>query len=373
MTKMKRVTAMAGLLLLAAGAGQAQYKYTITGHVEHIPTARHIYMAKNWRDMSVRDTIPVVNGKFTYSGVTDGPDPVMGFLFIGHNDETKGGVYRSSMITDFYIEKGHITIDIKGLGFRDSAIIGGTPANVDYRGFTRVKKAGDQQVRVLMDSLKAANVADKEINLQYKAAVRDCYLGFVKAHPNSFISLQLLSLDLWKVETPEHIAGYMKELSPALQESPAANTLKELLKSAMLIRLGMTAPEFTEKDTTGVPVALSSFRGRYVLVDFWASWCHPCRAESPYLIKAYEAYKDKNFTIVSVSMDNSKKAWLKAIHDDHLPWQQLSALDPNNSESAIKYGVKSIPRNFLIDPDGKIIAMDMRMNAVSEKLKEVLN
>jgi len=119
------------------------------------------------------------------------------------------------------------------------------------------------------------------------------------------------------------------------------------------------APDFSQPDTAGVAVALSGFKGKYVLLDFWASWCHPCRAENPNLVKAYNKYKGSNFTILSVSMDNNKASWLKAVQADKLPWMQLSDLKSASNEAVKLYGVKAIPANFLIDPQGRIVASNL--------------
>ncbi|HEU0065420.1 MAG TPA: TlpA disulfide reductase family protein [Flavisolibacter sp.] len=132
------------------------------------------------------------------------------------------------------------------------------------------------------------------------------------------------------------------------------------------------APDFTLPDTSGKSVALSSFRGKYVLVDFWASWCGPCRGENPNVVKAYNQYKDKNFTILGVSLDQNKDAWIKAIHDDKLAWTQVSDLKFWNSAPAALYNVSGIPYNFLIDPTGNIIAEDIRGQDLYATLDKVL-
>jgi peroxiredoxin len=142
--------------------------------------------------------------------------------------------------------------------------------------------------------------------------------------------------------------------------------------SSGAITVGAIAPDITLPDVDGKPFSLSSLRGKYVLVDFWASWCGPCRQENPNVVSNYNQFKDKNFTVLGVSLDQDKKAWLKAIKDDGLVWKQISDLKFWNSAAATMYHVEAIPYNVLIDPQGKIIATELRGNDLHNKLAEVL-
>ncbi|MBB6271885.1 peroxiredoxin [Pedobacter cryoconitis] len=134
------------------------------------------------------------------------------------------------------------------------------------------------------------------------------------------------------------------------------------------------APDFTQNDVNENPIKLSSFKGKFVLIDFWASWCKPCRAENPNVIKAYAKYKDKNFEILGVSLDEEtgKTAWIEAIKKDGITWPQVSDLKGWKNEAAKLYAIKSIPQNFLIDPSGKIIATNLRGEELEKALDKFL-
>ena len=150
--------------------------------------------------------------------------------------------------------------------------------------------------------------------------------------------------------------------------------LKETVAEAKINAVGSVAMDFTQADTSGNPVSLSSFRGKYVLLDFWASWCGPCRQENPNVVANFKKFSAKNFTVLGVSLDRpgQKDRWLQAIYKDNLTWTHVSDLQFWNNAVAQQYRVQGIPKNWLIGPDGKIIAKDLRGPALEQKLCEIL-
>ncbi|MNR01571.1 Thiol-disulfide oxidoreductase ResA [compost metagenome] len=206
-------------------------------------------------------------------------------------------------------------------------------------------------------------------------AERDVLLKtYINENPDSFFSLTALK-ELGDSDMDVNaLEPIFNKLSTGLRNSTAGKDFAKLMDKARATSVGAIAMDFTQNDVNDKPVKLSDFRGKYVLLDFWASWCGPCRQENPNVLKAYNTYKDKNFTVLGVSLDQpgKKQDWLQAIEKDGLTWTQLSDLQGWKNAASTLYGVRGIPANFLIDPQGKIVGKDLRGEALEKKLEELL-
>ncbi len=378
---MKKIVLMLMAIIPAVVFAQKPINnFTVKSKVGTLNPPAKAYMGYLVGGKDFVDSAVIVNGAFTFSGHVNGPENAT--IVIDAKGAGLSHLSRNLDILNFYVEKG--TILISSADSVAKATITGSKVNDDNKRLGEALKPYYDAEKAILTEAGNATDAQKlnpyfadAIQRKYKLAVLDEQQGlrkFVAANPGSFVSLAAIgTLDQPDADKLE-IEKMYNTLSPEVKATEAAIAFHNNLEAAKKIAVGAIAPDFTQADTSGKAVALSSFRGKYVLVDFWASWCIPCRVEHRTTIKIYEQFKNKNFTILGVSLDRpgDKVGWLKAIKDDGMTWTQVSDLKYHDNAAAILYRVAVIPQNYLLDPTGKIIAKNLNNEELAAKLTEVL-
>jgi peroxiredoxin len=378
-----KILSLITFLLFVAGNGYSQKlkdsteisgQYTVKGKISDVKDC-WVYMCHSDRfSKNIKiDSTKLKNGEFEFTGNIDGVEAIILGLpvrdskgnFVPQSKEYRGPIMLS---------KGNLFIT-GNYNSRTNLLATGTAAQDEYNIFRNKTEQLNDRLNVITGKFYNTKIKEEidKLNNEYRNlsnTLVQAAKNHVISYPNSITSAYIAKSTLVKADVS--ILKEVYELfTPAVKNSVYGKEVKQLYQKAMFLEIGNDAPLFTLPDKDGNAVSLSSFKGNYVLIDFWASWCAPCRREHPNLIKLNESYKNKGLKILSISMDKRKELWLKAIVEDKLTWTQLSDLKALDSEVGNNYGIKILPTNFLIDKEGRIIAKNLNETDLSSKLKEL--
>lgn len=354
----------------------AQNTFNLKGEFTNLKENKNIYLIHVENDAEKLDSAKVINGKFEFNIAL--AKPALAILLLDHTGNDLNSKQSPKDFYRFFIDAGNATLTstdsvakakLKGLEIFDvhQQLIKST-IPIEEELIALNKEFGSYPEDKRRDPKFALGFQDRyEALLEKRTAA---IAAFIINNPSSYVSLYSLSGDLATDDmNVVLVENAYKGLSDDLKNTNMAKSILYKLDLAKRTSIGVMAADFEAKTPEQIPIKLSSFKGQYVLIDFWASWCGPCRQENPNVLRAYETFKDKNFTVLGVSIDEKEDAWVKAVKQDGLVWVQL--LD-RTAEIAKMYGINAIPKNFLVDPSGKIIAKNLRGSELMSTLQEVL-
>jgi len=348
-------------------APEKKFSFKVDGSIRNF-TGKTVYVTHKSGANEIKDSAKVTNGKFTFNlkntepslyWLTINSDPNAVYFFTDESP-VKAKLIADSMVYST-IEGGQLQSDFTEYrNFINGLIMIQQKMQADFTTAAQNKDVSTQN---------AIQAEFQNLNAQYMSGLKN----FLKTHPKSAVSAHIIGNDLNNAAIPiAEVEEALSYLDKSLENNSHIKAANKRLSDARGTMVGYTATNFSQNTPDGKKVSLTDFRGKYVLIDFWASWCRPCRMENPNVVAAYNRYKDKGFTVLGVSMDSNKDPWLAAIQQDRLTWTHVSDLKGWGNEVGKMYGVTGIPQNYLIDKEGKIVAKDLRGAALDEKLAEII-
>ncbi len=358
-------------------------KFTINGYIKGIETPNgYAYLRGNIGDSAkhITDSSKITDGHFSFKGKAEPTQVTVFTQRLGHPHFINPA--------SLFIDGGTISItaeyDTTQFSWLKNVKIKGSASQDEFEKYNEKSKKLTEGIdfKKLQEDYKTATEKKDTAAL---AIVTKIYQGisekrrknisdYIKENPKSFVSLNFIKDMAMNPDekTLKMIQGLFLELDPSLQFSANGKRIADRMAfRAKGMLMGKHAGDFSQPTVDGKMVKLSDYKGKYVLLDFWASWCGPCREENPNVLAAYNRYKDKGFDVLAVSLDKDVDKWVKAIKEDKMPWTQVSDLKVSKNDAVVQFGVLGIPDNFLIDPNGIVIARALRGEELNKKLEEV--